>query len=215
LNLEVDLGNGTAAFTGTETTTQHENCAFGRVDHNFSSRDNIFTSYVLDNGQTVAATVPARATEGDCGLRETTTRDDTVRTKRGNANSPHNSPHTMAPLQSKADWCKFLKGLEARAGIEPAHKGFADLSLTTWVPRHGLPASKAADRSKPPAAQRGLEPGTAEWSGRRDLNSRPSPWQGDALPLSYSRFDANQSIPGGGKWVKQSALCGLTFHSTR
>ncbi len=25
--------------------------------------------------------------------------------------------------------------LEARAGIEPAHKGFADLSLTTWVPR--------------------------------------------------------------------------------
>ena len=28
----------------------------------------------------------------------------------------------------------------------------------------------------------------AEWSGRRDLNSRPSPWQGDALPLSYSRL---------------------------
>ena len=27
--------------------------------------------------------------------------------------------------------------LEARAGIEPAHKGFADLSLTTWVPRQG------------------------------------------------------------------------------
>ena len=31
--------------------------------------------------------------------------------------------------------CELLKGLEARAGIEPAHKGFADLSLTTWVPR--------------------------------------------------------------------------------
>ena len=27
-------------------------------------------------------------------------------------------------------------GLEARVGIEPTHKGFADLSLTTWVPRH-------------------------------------------------------------------------------
>jgi hypothetical protein len=25
------------------------------------------------------------------------------------------------------------------------------------------------------------------WSGRRDLNPRPSPWQGDALPLSYFR----------------------------
>ena len=25
------------------------------------------------------------------------------------------------------------------------------------------------------------------WSGRRDLNPRPSPWQGDALPLSHFR----------------------------
>ena len=26
------------------------------------------------------------------------------------------------------------------------------------------------------------------WSERRDLNPRPSPWQGDALPLSYFRM---------------------------
>ena len=25
------------------------------------------------------------------------------------------------------------------------------------------------------------------WSGRRDSNPRPSPWQGDALPLSHFR----------------------------
>ena len=25
------------------------------------------------------------------------------------------------------------------------------------------------------------------WSGKRDSNSRPQPWQGYALPLSYSR----------------------------
>src|ERR1039458_3790660 len=89
-----------------------------------------------------------------------------------------------------ADWAstelayKLLKGLEARAGIEPAHKGFADLSLTTWVPRLGRAALKIfapCRRSQPGLHRR------AEWSGRRDLNSRPSPWQGDALPLSYSR----------------------------
>ena len=28
--------------------------------------------------------------------------------------------------------------MEARVGIEPTYKGFADLSLTTWVPRLGL-----------------------------------------------------------------------------
>jgi hypothetical protein len=50
--------------------------------------------------------------------------------------------------------CRLLKGLEARAGIEPAHKGFADLSLTTWVPRLGLPASWVADRPKPLSTQR-------------------------------------------------------------
>src|SRR5271168_4278564 len=30
------------------------------------------------------------------------------------------------------------RNMEARVGIEPTHKGFADLSLTTWVPRLNL-----------------------------------------------------------------------------
>jgi hypothetical protein len=80
--------------------------------------------------------------------------------------------------------------MEARAGIEPAHKGFADLSLTTWVPRLGLVATLcgSVQPAQPYAASAGRD--GAEWSGRRDLNSRPSPWQGDALPLSYSRLSS-------------------------
>ena len=31
---------------------------------------------------------------------------------------------------------------------------------------------------------------SSDESGKRDSNPRPSPWQGDALPLSYSRFCA-------------------------
>ena len=32
------------------------------------------------------------------------------------------------------------------------------------------------------------------WSGKRDSNSRHSPWQGDALPLSYSRIHVVKEI---------------------
>lgn len=31
-----------------------------------------------------------------------------------------------------------------------------------------------------------------QMSGKRDLNPRPPPWQGGALPLSYSRMVATQ-----------------------
>ena len=31
------------------------------------------------------------------------------------------------------------------------------------------------------------QPFDSVWSGKRDSNSRPPPWQGDALPLSYFR----------------------------
>jgi hypothetical protein len=77
------------------------------------------------------------------------------------------------------DSANYRKKLEARVGIEPTYKGFADLSLTTWVPR------LIAAQKKP----RGCEaPPVKIWSGRRGSNPRHRPWQGRALPLSYSRL---------------------------
>ena len=48
---------------------------------------------------------------------------------------------------------------------------------------------------------------SACWSGRRDSNSRPSPWQGDALPLSHFRI-----FIGRGRWIRttESSANGFT-----
>ncbi len=37
--------------------------------------------------------------------------------------------------QTIVDSANCKERMEARVGIEPTYKGFADLSLTTWVPR--------------------------------------------------------------------------------
>ena len=58
------------------------------------------------------------------------------------------------------------KSLEAAPGFEP---GMKDLQSSA------LPLGYAAQCSR------------KKWSGRRDLNPRPQPWQGCALPLSYFR----------------------------
>ena len=77
--------------------------------------------------------------------------------------------------------------LEARVGIEPTYKGFADLSLTTWVPRLGhtvyrnravLSAGKLAGVSLGPSgAENQLRSvvaalGMADWSASRRMSSQ-------------------------------------------
>ena len=57
--------------------------------------------------------------------------------------------------------------MEAAPGFEP---GIKDLQSSA------LPLGYAALNKK--------------WSGRRDLNPRPQPWQGCALPLSYFRLSS-------------------------
>ena len=55
-------------------------------------------------------------------------------------------------------------------GFGPGNEGFADLCLTTWL-WHQI-----------------------KWSGRRDSDSRPPPWQGGALPTEL----LPQMVPWGG-----------------
>ena len=61
--------------------------------------------------------------------------------------------------------------MEAPTRIELVHKGFADLSLTTWARRRRTTEKITIKRA----------------SGRRDSNSRHLAWEANALPLNYSR----------------------------
>ena len=62
--------------------------------------------------------------------------------------------------------------MEAPGGFEPPIEVLQTSALATWRRR---PLSCIGWRKE------------EKWSGRRDLNPRPQPWQGCTLPLSYSR----------------------------
>src|SRR5208282_1198368 len=61
--------------------------------------------------------------------------------------------------------------MEARVGIEPTYKGFADLSLTTWVPRRTLHSKSSAGVCLEGVAAPWFTPGSANVGifSRRDL----------------------------------------------
>src|SRR5712691_11751671 len=77
--------------------------------------------------------------------------------------------------------------MEAAVRIELTNTGFADPRLTTWLRRHEIPRGAPAVPGRPEPAPR-----DESWSGKRDSNPRPRPWQGRALPLSYSRLTVNE-----------------------
>ena len=86
----------------------------------------------------------------------------------------------------------FIYGGGTRIWTED--EGFAILCLPTWLCR--LIKDK-------------------KWSGKRDLNPRPSPWQGDALPLSYFRTILNHGAETqswtGDTWIFSPLLYRLSY----
>src|ERR1700737_1969920 len=69
-----------------------------------------------------------------------------------------------------------------RAGLSPgsrAESGSIDGAVD--------PIAPATLQQEDELARSGWE-GKSSWSGRRDSNPRPRPWQGRALPLSYTRI---------------------------
>ena len=104
--------------------------------------------------------------------------------------------------------------MEATAGFEPANNSFAESRVRPLRhvaredragpgPEDGCPSRirTSVHGSKvrcPTARRRGSGTfGQDRWSGRRDSNPRPSPWQGDALPLSHFRSRCSTTDEGG------------------
>ena len=71
--------------------------------------------------------------------------------------------------------------------------------------------SRLAQKNEKPACNSGLSSNChfeKTWSGRRDSNPRPRPWQGRALPLSYTRIRemAGEWSPATGRAMPNAAI---------
>ena len=93
---------------------------------------------------------------------------------------------TRFELATASQNCSF--GLFCLSPKASPYKHFASLPKTfTLLEGFGVPIFTARVALKFWHKKSGLL-AHSYWSGRRDSNSRPSPWQGDALPLSHSRI---------------------------
>ncbi len=72
----------------------------------------------------------------------------------------------------------------AQRCLRPPRLPFRHFGAVSIVANRSLTTSRSISGTRKPAFDGG--PGLS-WSGRRGSNSRPPPWQGGALPLSYFR----------------------------
>ena len=109
----------------------------------------------------------------------------------------------------ETDERRALRSQEATVGFEPTNEGFADPCLTTWRRRREKLSCQLPVASLQLLRRSGStgnwEPvtGNCAESGRWDSNPRPSPWQGDVLPLNHARVD--ERIPASPANVKRPA----------
>ena len=93
--------------------------------------------------------------------------------------------------------------LEARVGIEPTYKGFADLSLTTWVPRPIAGWKQLSGRDALPLKlerETGVEPATSTLARSRSTT--------ELLPLAepdYKQPDNFAAMSPGYVWAGRPA----------
>ncbi len=101
----------------------------------------------------------------------------------------------------------FLRKFVPRAGLEPARRGEPPTDFKSVASADSATPAQASPDSVWTvclAASGGKANGPGEaWSGRRDLNPRPSAWQADALPLSYAR--ASVFIVSRVRWLVKSS----------
>ncbi len=90
---------------------------------------------------------------------------------------------------------RFELGIEAlQASALPLGDGTSSLLLLSMVPGAGLEPAQCCHRGILSPLRLPISPSgqilclKLLWSGKRGSNSRPRPWQGRALPLSYSRI---------------------------
>lgn len=114
--------------------------------------------------------------------------------------------HAILPVEEDhIDSKAHEQGVDRRAGLQQQGVTFRQRSATHEPPEAGpdvvgdphLVSNHVSVRLVQDSwhVQRFARTQQRRWSGRRDSNPRPPPWQGGALPLSHFRSRPNYTLP--------------------